>query len=132
MRIPKNSYFCGKYLYNMKVRLNIKTENCPFFDYYIEAEFPCAPRVGDIITADWDRVRDAIIRDGNVDQYLEYLSEDLRKWYLEPELHETMEKPTFEQLREGLYFGNLGKIESVTWVIEDGVARCETWVEELV
>ena len=63
----------------MKVRLNIKTKNCPFIDYYIDAEFPCAPRVGDIVTANWDRVRDAIIRDGNVENYLEYLSEDLQK-----------------------------------------------------
>ena len=115
----------------MKVRLNIKTKNCPFLDYYIDAEFPCAPRVGDIVTANWDQVKDAIIRDGNVENYLEYLSEDLQQWYIDPKLQETMEKPTFEQLRKGLCFDNLGKIESVMWVIEDGVARCETWVEEM-
>ncbi len=114
----------------MRVKLYMKNHSCVLY-YYIEADFFSAPRVGDYVTADWSGMRDAIIEDENEEDFLEYLSEDLREWYINPELQKTKEKPTKEQLREGLYFNELGIIDSVNWYIHDGVAFCEAWVAQV-
>ena len=44
----------------MKVSMYIKNNGCSF-RYHLDAEFPCAPRVGEFVSVDWDPVKEAII-----------------------------------------------------------------------
>lgn len=97
----------------------------------IEAEFECAPRVGDIVAADWDDLKDALIKGGRVGDFCDYMVGDSRKWYSKLDAQKTMAKPTDEQIRKDMNFDGLGKIKSVRWDVKEGVAYCKAWVTEM-
>lgn len=115
----------------MKVRLYIENDNWIDDDCCVEAEFFSAPRVGDFVSADWDSVKDAIIKGDRVMDFWEYLQGSSREWYSKPELRKTMAKPTDEQVRKEMSFDGIGKVLAVRWVINDGVAYCRAWVGEM-
>ena len=122
-------YFCRKFS-DMKVRMYIRNQCCSF-QYYLEAEFPCAPSVGDIISADWDPVKEEIIKNDDLFDYSEFLPSELAEWYLNPKIQKTKPKPTKKQLMEGLRFDTVGRVVSVRWVVIDGVAQCEIDLTDL-
>lgn len=122
-------YFCRK-ISDMKVKMFIRNQCCSY-RYHLEAEFPCAPRIGDIVTADWDPVKKAIIENDDLFDYWEYLPSELAEWYLNPEKQKTQPKPTKEQLWKGLCFDTLGRVVSVCWVVRDGEAQCQIDLEDL-
>ena len=115
----------------MKVRLYIESDLWAFDECYVEAEFFSAPRVGDYVTADWDIIKEAIIKADKVSYYREYLSGDSYEWYSSPILQKTLPKPTDEQIREELDFECVGKISSESWIVKEGVAYCRAWVGEM-
>lgn len=129
LRIPKLLYFCRK-ISDMKVKMFIRNQCCSYH-YYLEAEFPCAPRIGDIVSANWDPLKEAIIENDDLFDYHEYLPNELAEWYLNPEAQKTKSKPTKEQLWKGLCFDTLGKVASVCWVVSDGEAQCQIDIEDL-
>ena len=114
----------------MKVRMYIKNKCCSDY-YHLDAEFPCAPRVGEIVSVNWDPVKKAIIENDDLFEYWEYLPRELALWYVSPKLQKTQPKPTKEQLWEGLCFDSVGQVDSVFWVVKDGEARCEIYLESL-
>ncbi len=114
----------------MKVSMYIKNNGCSF-RYHLDAEFPCAPRVGEFVSVDWDPVKEAIINNDDLFDYCEFLPRDLAEWYINPRKQETEPKPTKDQLWEGLCFDTVGEVESVHWVVRDGVVQCEIVLEDL-
>ena len=111
----------------MKVKLYIKNQSCSF-GYYLTKEFPCAPRVGEFVSVDWEPLKESIIENDDLFDYLEYLRKDLAEWYVNPKMQKTKPKPTKEQLWEGLSFDDLGKIDFVMWVVKDDETYCEVHV----
>ena len=79
----------------MKVSMYIKNNSCSF-RYHLDAEFPCAPRVGEFVSVDWDPLKEAIIDNDDLFDYLEFLPRDLAEWYINPRKQETEPKPTKE------------------------------------
>ena len=115
----------------MKVKLYIENDNYLNDDCCVVAEFPCAPRVDDYIVADWDSVKDAIIRNDRVIDFVEYLHDDTGEWYRDWELQKTRPAPTEEEIRRDMSFDGVGKVLTVTWRIVDGVAECQALVGEM-
>ena len=97
----------------------------------IEAEFGCAPRVGDIVAADWDDLKDALIKGGRLEDFWDYMEGYSREWYSNHEAQKTMAKPTDEQIKKDIILDGMGKITSVMWVINNGVAECVAWAGEM-
>ncbi|MBQ6307590.1 MAG: hypothetical protein IJK78_13620 [Bacteroidales bacterium] len=112
----------------MKVKLYIENELWRFDECFIEAEFFSAPHAGDYVSADWDSLIDTIIKANKVKYYVQYLTSEVKLWYLDPKAQKTRKKPTDEQIRDAFMFDGIGLITSVSWDIDDGVAYCRAWV----
>lgn len=130
--VGKLSYICGdKTANDMKVKIYLDGDCHANDSCCIEAEFECAPRVGDIVAADWESLKDALIKGGRVGDFCDYMVGDSRKWYSKLEAQKTMAKPTDEQIKKDIILDGVGKITSMMWVINNGVAECVAWVGDI-
>ena len=113
----------------MKIRIFLENDNGRD-DCYVDAEFPCAPRVDEFVVVDWSEVAEYIIKNDLVKDFTEYLYDiDLVEWFKNPEARKTMRKPTKKQIRSRFYIESVGIVKSVSWIVnKDREADCRIWV----